>query len=480
MKKNKLKIITITLLIVLLTMVSFLGVYVQDKNTMKNAVKDYEYSTEIGNSRNIILNLSEENEEENKNIDNYKLAKKVIEGRLADINKNINQENGTSSDVEKLKVTTEDYEVNLDENTGNITVKLPENDNTEYIASILTESGTFEIVDEQTDEVILNKSNIDKAYVTTYSYGSQTEVAFKIEFNREGKSIIGELKNPSTEERAEEENTETTEPETTENATEGTEENATEETEENATEETKEETSSATEKTYKMKINGEDSYSSTIDKMFVDNIISLSIGQATSDKEELKSYLAQAQNLIAFLSNEDMPLTYTRSTTNEVSIVGTDNAEVSTILSIIVICLAIFTFIILAIQYKKDGLLLAISNVGFAALLLLVVRYGNVTISIEGIVALFMGLLFNLTCIESILRNIKKDENKTPVKNIVNSTIKDITMKIIPLFIIAIAFTFTKRTPANSFGMVMFWGLTLVILYNITITKLLVKYGKQK
>ena len=54
------------------------------------------------------------------------------------------------------------------------------------------------------------------------------------------------------------------------------------------------------------------------------------------------------------------------------------------------------------------------------------------------------------------------------------------TLKMIPLFIIAIAFTFTKRTPANSFGMVMFWGLTLVILYNLTITKLLVKYGKQK
>lgn len=470
MKKNKLKIITITLLIVLVAMVSFLGVYVQDKNTMKNGVKDYEYSTELGSSRNIMLNLSEDNEEENKTVDNYNLAKKVIEGRLASLNKNITQENGTSNDVEKLKVTTEDYEVNLDETTGNITVKLPENDDTEYVASILTESGTFEIVDEQTDEVILNKSHIDKAYVTTYSSGSQTEVAFKIEFNSEGKNIIGELRNPSTVEENTTENTE-------ENATE---ENVAEENVDNTEETTTEETSTSSEKTYKMKINGEDSYSSTIDKMFTDNIITLSIGKATSDKEQLKSYLAQTQNLIAFLSNEDMPLTYTRSTSSEISVTQIDNTILSTMLNIIVIAMSIFIFILLGIQYKKDGLLLAISNVGFAALLLLVVRYGNVTMSIEGIAALLLGLLFNFTCIGNILRNIKKDGDKTPAKNIVNKTIKDIVMKIIPLFIVAIVFTFTKRTPANSFGMVMFWALTLVVLYNITVTKLLVKYGKQK
>ena len=43
MKENKLKIITIILLIVLVTMVSFFGVYTQEKNKMVNSTKDYQY-----------------------------------------------------------------------------------------------------------------------------------------------------------------------------------------------------------------------------------------------------------------------------------------------------------------------------------------------------------------------------------------------------------------------------------------------------
>ena len=61
MNKNKLKIITITLLIVLIAIVSFVGVYTQDKNKMKKVIKDYEYATDLGNNRTITLKLAEDN-----------------------------------------------------------------------------------------------------------------------------------------------------------------------------------------------------------------------------------------------------------------------------------------------------------------------------------------------------------------------------------------------------------------------------------
>jgi hypothetical protein len=56
---------------------------------------------------------------------------------------------------------------------------------------------------------------------------------------------------------------------------------------------------------------------------------------------------------------------------------------------------------------------------------------------------------------------------------------KDFTLKAIPLFIIAIVFSFINLTSTSSFGMVMFWGLTLIEIYNLIITKNLLKYKKQ-
>ena len=67
MKKNKLKVITITFFIILVTMVAFVGVYVQEKNIMENKVKDYSLAMDLNGTRNIVLKVSEETTEEHDN-----------------------------------------------------------------------------------------------------------------------------------------------------------------------------------------------------------------------------------------------------------------------------------------------------------------------------------------------------------------------------------------------------------------------------
>ena len=58
MKRNRiLKIIVITLLIILLSIISFGGIFVEDKNTMKNLVADYQLSRELTGSRRVELNV---------------------------------------------------------------------------------------------------------------------------------------------------------------------------------------------------------------------------------------------------------------------------------------------------------------------------------------------------------------------------------------------------------------------------------------
>ena len=61
-----------------------------------------------------------------------------------------------------------------------------------------------------------------------------------------------------------------------------------------------------------------------------------------------------------------------------------------------------------------------------------------------------------------------------------NSTYKDMFLKLVPIMIISIVFCFSGWTNLSSFGMVMFWGLVLIAVYNITVTKALLKLRENK
>ena len=64
MKKNTLKTILITLIIILLGLVSFGGVYVKNLNGMKNVVKDYNYGMDLNQKLLIGLKVKEDEPEE--------------------------------------------------------------------------------------------------------------------------------------------------------------------------------------------------------------------------------------------------------------------------------------------------------------------------------------------------------------------------------------------------------------------------------
>ena len=56
---KKIKILTIILGIVLITMVAFFGVYVQKQNRMEDKVKDYSYAMDLKGGRNIRLTVDD-------------------------------------------------------------------------------------------------------------------------------------------------------------------------------------------------------------------------------------------------------------------------------------------------------------------------------------------------------------------------------------------------------------------------------------
>ena len=266
MKKNKLKITTITLLIVLLTMIAFVGVYVQVQNRMENKVKDYQLAMELDGARIVTLKVSEDttsNSEDALNVENYNKSKKIIEDRLN-------------------KLNVQNYKIRLNEKTGEIVIELTENDETDNIVSNINTVGKLEIIDTQTKEVLLNNDDIQNSNTLRSTTSTGTSIYLTIEFNGEGKKKLEDITNtyvPQSEESADTEestDSETESTDTTENVDSETENNANENSAESAetTETTEtEEASTTEEKTITLKIDDEEIMTTSFEEPITDGII---------------------------------------------------------------------------------------------------------------------------------------------------------------------------------------------------------------
>lgn len=189
---RKVKILTIILLIILVTMVAFFGVYFKVQNRMENKVEGYSYAMDLDGARVIRLKVDETtetivkdadgnevadgssltdeeitekgytkeetpvNNSENLTVENYEKAKKIIETRLQNAN-------------------VSNYVVKLDSTTGDIIVEITEDSQTDAIVSMLDSEGTFEILDTETNEVLLNNDDIESIsadlwYITNFNW----------------------------------------------------------------------------------------------------------------------------------------------------------------------------------------------------------------------------------------------------------------------------------------------------------------------
>lgn len=463
------KILTFVLTIILISLISFFGIYVQNKNQMVNKVKDYAYSMDINGARTIKLEINagttevikdsegntieeatdEEitkngyvkenvpnNSDEVKTKENYKLAKKVIEKRL----KNLGIEN---------------YNINLNNETGEMIVEIPENDNTDNVISKLYTVGKFEIIDTETEEVLMNNDDIKSSDVLYNTSTSGTSVYLEIAFNKEGKKKLEEISKTYVE---------------AEDST--TEENT---TAENTTDEEKTETESTNKKTITMKIDDEEIMTTSFDNPMTTGKIQLSIGTATTDTSTLQGYVEQAQNVAIVLDSGNLPIKYDLAKNQY--ILSDITEQDLMFVEIVIAVIALIGIIYLIVKYKVNGLLSGILYIGLVSLYLLLVRYANVIISIESIFAIISILILNYIFMLMLLNNMTKEKNVN--KSTLNTYITFFS-RIVPICIIVIVFCFIKWIPISSFGMTSFWGLVLIAAYNATITRTLLNIKNEE
>lgn len=456
------KILTITLLVILISMINFVGIYQKNKNRMENKVKDYSYSMSLNGARTIKLKVNTEskddvpnNGEEVLTAENYKKSKEVIEKRLN-------------------KMNVEEYTTSVNEATGEITIQIPEqNSQTDTIIGNLNTVGKFEILDSETKEVLLNNDDIKSSEVLYNTTNSGTSVYLQIEFNKNGKD---KLKNVSQ--------TYVSVNNTTNNTTENNvAENTTSETENEATNTTTEGSSdtATTEKKITMKIDDQEIMSTSFDEPITTGKIQLSVGSATTDRTTLQNYVDQAQSVATTLDTGKLPVKYDLEKNQYIlpKLTTQDLIKVEIAIAII----AVVGIIILIVKHKLNGLLAGIAYVGLSAVYMLVVRYTNVTISIESIAGIIIVLILNYIFTTMFLNKIEelnKEKAENVMKKATGETYKKFYLRIIPICIMAITFSFVKWVPISSFGMITFWGIVIIAIYNAIITRYLLKANVER
>ena len=185
---KKIKILTIVLVIVLITMIAFFGIYVQNQNRMEDKVKDYSYAMDLKGTRNIRFKVNKETktvikDKDGKEVENSEdLTEEQIEqnGYTKEETQYNNEEVLTEENYKKCKEILEKrlkklgvdyYNVKINEQTGDIIIEIPETDDTDSIVSNIGTTGEFEIVDSNTNEVLMDNNDIKLANVL-YGAGS--------------------------------------------------------------------------------------------------------------------------------------------------------------------------------------------------------------------------------------------------------------------------------------------------------------------
>ena len=475
---RKVKILTIVLAIVLVTLVAFGGVYIQTQNRMENKVKDYSLGRELEGARVAEIKVAQSDEdsgEQNTELlteENYKIVKKTIENRLN-------------------KLNIEDYTISLNKQDGTIRVEFPEDENTDSYVYYLTAQAKVQIdekaeeseTDTNTENVTATELISDEMvksakYSYTQNVDGQYQVSLEITLTDEGQAKIQELSGTyaflateideieSAEEESEEESKEETE------NTEGTDAEETAEDANTESENTEnQETQEQNKKIATLTIAGTEYDITKIDK----NKITVTIGTPTSNTTSANNNIAIAAELEMLINAGKYPIEYELTANRYVY--SSISTEQLIYFGIAVLAITVVILLIFIVKYRKRGLLTSISYIGFVSLYLLILRYANVTITIEGIGGIIIVMIINLAFIKTILTRMQKMKM---LDEAINYTYKNVFSKLIPVIILVIVFCLSGWANLSSFGMAMFWGLMLMAIYNILVTKTLLKLEEEK
>lgn len=402
------KILTI-IIIMLVSLGSFVGIFKLEQNAMKNIIPDYELGMDLYGARHIVAKVDDTNAEDMRTYDNYIKSKEIIEERL-----------------KFLEIS--DYLVRLDDATGEIDIEIPEDATTDYFAEYTGMQGKFTMTDDETSEVLLDNNSLKKASIQYGTSSAGTTVYLVIEFNKEGSSKLQEVSKTYIKSTDSEGN--------------------------------------GTTKKVKMSIDDQTIMTTYFGEEMTDGIMQIPLG-TTTDATDIQNYLKQASNISVFLNTEPLPIKYSVDINRfEYSDITENALKIATIVLASIFAIMLIYMII---KYKANGILGALANVGFLALLLLAIRYGKVTLTLTGIAGIAIATIIEYVITMLVIKQYNKDTDQATVNKNVKNVMSNSAKTIAPILIMSVIFALIKWEQIASIGMVLFWAILIMVVYNAII-----------
>ena len=456
-KEGSLKSILAILVIILLCLISFGGVFVKDKNIMKNIIPNYTYGMELDADNIFKFDVVKDEENSSENTQEESAEEKVTsDAESGQENTELSEQNAGESKVEEQngqaeniytldndkktksiiekrlnKSGVQQYTVRLDEQTGSIFIEVPEKTDASKLQNAM-QVGKLEIKIEETGEVIGDNSSISKVNTEIddkYASYIGSYVKINFEFSSDAVKKFKEIKNnytiPTGEDGQQKDNT------------------------------------------IQIYVDGTGMLGSTgmTETEFLEAVVQgtlpLTLGGYSTDNDELNETLEVANLRKVILESDSLPLKYSAQYVETVH----SNVSKWSIMCVFVI-LTFVMFVYLVGRYKIRGILAALSLVGFGAVLSLVLRYTGVQISIAAVVSTIAVLILQFIYLIRILKN-----KKTTASKEFNEETLSFSKMLIPAFIMSVIITFANIVEISGFGMVIFWGLILFEIFNFIITK---------
>ena len=445
--QKKINIVIILLAIVLVSIISFVGVYKKYQNRMVNVIPKYNIGTNLDGHRKAVIEVDTSNDknaktEEGNNNSEVKKTEKTQDEK--------NKEYEKSLEIIKKRLSylkVKDYTVSLDKNTGRIEMMLPEEDDTDTILSGLAETGKFEVVDDTNSEVLLSNSDVAKAEIVKENRGTATNLLLNITFNSNGTKKFKDITKNYQNQVVENVNLNGTTNSTASNNTKAN-------------------------KKVTIKLDGSTLLQTSFNNIVDSGILSLTIGSSESEVASFEDQYTGAKNLVALISGEALPIKYKVKT--NYYIMSPLNKYNVIYLVYVGVAIALIISLALIIKYRLNGVIGTILSIGYMACLLIIIRYANVELSIEAmfgfIVAFMIGTIFNIfVCSEFKDKNMTNKEFETAR----NKVFKKFILSLVPILIFALIACLFSLSSLFSFGTILFWSIVVAIVYYCSLTVIL-------
>ena len=462
--QKKLNVLLVILVVILLSIASFVGVFTSQKSDMKDAIPSYILSADLVGYRQVTLQIKEETEDTTSTTETTteNSENTTEENKTSEEKKELTAEEKASnyrenadvvrSRLKSLKV--ENFSVAVDEVTGKMEITVPEDNKTDIILSDICQIGKFKITDKDTGEELMNNDDIASVVIGNTSYSGSVTTYMSINFNAKGRGKFSDI-TANYQNKLVPGNSANT---TAENAAENT-----------------TTTNTSTESTYVDKqvviyLDDTELLTTDFDTVVSNGQLPLTLGDLSEDADQYNS----AKNLAAIMENKPMHDQYSVSGNTYVAAPVEENMV--RVLIYIEVAIALAVALVLIIKFGYKGMLASLINVGFVAILLLVIRLTNVKLSLDGIMAIEAGYILQAIysfMICGLLKNT--DLTAKELKEGSTKILKQFVLIVIPILILSVVCCLAEWAAIFSVGMIVFWAIVIALVYNFIITKFLVR-----